>query len=290
MTEPGYNWRRASRGLLLAGFGTFLLLTTLDVLSWSFWLEVITLWPVLLIALGIRLIFQRSQYPWAVLLSPLLILGAMAYVASAEPRPYSGPEGRIEAARPLEATRWRLEGDLALADLDLHAGAVTPGLLLEGEVTGERGRPSVTVLGSDDSPRVRMRNLRVRRIMPFRGRWGGELRARLAADLPVTLDLDAAFVEGVIDLGAAVVARADVEGAFLDLSLRLPAPAEEVTVRLEGAFNRLELEVPAGTPVEVRTDGFMNHVGRRRSQPGGGAPGYRLLVAGAGNWVNVQSD
>ena len=49
----------------LIGFGVFLMLTTLGVLPWSFWLDVARLWPVLLIGMGLRLIFERSAMRWA---------------------------------------------------------------------------------------------------------------------------------------------------------------------------------------------------------------------------------
>ena len=75
MSDPRRAWRRISRGLIMAGLGVFLLLNTTGVVPWSFWLLLLPLWPVCLIAIGLRLVFERSRFAAGVLLSPLLLLG-----------------------------------------------------------------------------------------------------------------------------------------------------------------------------------------------------------------------
>ena len=287
MSRQRYAWRRMSRGLLLSGVGVFLLLTSLDVLPWSFWGALVPYWPVLLVMLGVRLIFERSRFPAAILLSPLLLLGLMTTVAFTWTVGPVGQAQPLRALRPPEATRWRLEGDLALARLDLRARALPKELLLRGTATGERGRPRISVTG-DVAPRVRMRNVRTLTIPPLHGSWWrGGVEADLATELPLSADLDLVLVEGILDLERATVTRADLEGAFLDLTLRLGAPEEDVRITLDGAFNRINLIVPATTPVRVSTEGFMNFTSGRKGRRSG--PGYRVRVEGAGNWVAIRS-
>ena len=87
-------------------------------------------------------------------------------------------------------------------------------------------------------------------------------------DLPMTLRVASAFLEGELALGTIEVTRVD----------------------LEGAFNHLELVVPEDTPVRVTTDGFINLVDRR---PGGhppGGPAYRVHSEGAFNRVVIRSE
>ena len=133
----------------------------------------------------------------------------------------------------------------------------------------------------------------------------GALRARcelgMTTAVPLTLDLDLALTTTRLDATASPPSRLAVTGALNDVRLRLGAPAADVRLDLEGAFNRVVLEVPAATPVRVRREGFLNvvddsHAGRDRAPRDGGAdggpggaPGYRLSLQGAFNRVVVKS-
>ena len=289
MNRAEVSWKRIAKGVNLTGFGVFLLLTTLGFLPWSFWGMLLAYWPVLLITAGIYLVFDRSRTPWLVLLSPVVFLGTMTFVAMSSPAPNLGGGHRVEAARPEGAASWRLEGDLAMVEIDLIGRDLGPDLMLEGEAAGSPTRPSVSVRGADESPRVRLRNGSFHWAWPGRGPWG-RLEAGIARDLPLTLDVDLAFVKGRIDLGEIVLTRATIDGAFDDLTLRLGRPESDVRLSLQGAFNRITIEVPADVPVAVDTDGFMNSVHGRDRDSSRTGPGYELRLDGAFNWVEVGAD
>ena len=129
---------------------------------------------------------------------------------------------------------------------------------------------------------------------------GRQARCELgvAAALPVTLDLDLAFTSTRLDLPASPVTRLSIDGAFNETTLRLGAPAGEVPLDFEGAFNQVEIEVPLGTPVRTTTGGLLNLVDRegdrgvaagRQGDGKDAAPGYRLSLDGAFNRVVVRS-
>jgi hypothetical protein len=289
MNRGGFSWKRIAKGVNLTGFGVFLLLTTLGFLPWSYWGTLLLYWPVLLITAGIYLVFDRSRTPWLVLLSPVVFLGTMTYVAMASPIPALGEGHRVEAARPEGAASWRLEGDLAMVELDLIGRDLAPSLFLEGEAAGSPTRPSVYVRGPDEAPRVRVRNGSFHWAWPGRGPWG-RIEAGIARDLPLTLDLDLAFVEGRIDVGEIALTRATLDGAFDDLTLRLGRPENDVRLSLQGAFNRITIEVPADVPVGIDTDGFLNSVNGRDTDSPRTGPGYEVRLDGAFNWVEVRSE
>jgi hypothetical protein len=289
MNERRVAWRRAARGLNLIGFGVFLLLTTQGVLAWSFWADALRLWPVLLVALGLRLVVEKAA-PWAVLLSPLLIQGTLAWVA-VHPDRLSEPALVFAAgdwkdfnlARSEEAKEWTLDAQLAFARVDLAAGAAS-GNLVEGRSAGSRGR-SVWLAREGTNPRARLRGERHRSGIVWREQtevW----EIRVAEDLPLRVDLSLAFCEGPIDLGSLALTRADLDGAFNRLRVQLPAPERETRVNIEGAFNNLEISVPAGIPVRVEVDGFLNGVDRGGGEAGAG-PGYRFDLEGAFNSLQI---
>lgn len=289
MSESRILWRRVSRGLLFIGFGAFGLASTQGLLHRGFWLDALAFWPVIIITLGVRLLFDRQRAPWAVLLSPLIIMSTLGFVAWRGPEPQSTDWTRVEATRSARLKTWTLDARVALADLDLRAGSMPPGLLLQGRTTpstsgavrvNDRGESSRVSLRGRGRPTGRMQ------VLPRRQAWDMDV----ANTLPMTLRLSTAFAEGELDLAGTEVTRVDQEGAFNDLTLRLGAPRSDTRVNLEGAFNQLELVVPESTPVRVSSDGFLNLVDRRANPSSRTGPAYQLRSDGAFNRVVIRSE
>jgi hypothetical protein len=284
---------RAAKGLYLLGVGTFLLLCAQDVLPWSFWRDAIAFWPVLLVAAGIRLIFERTRLAGLVLLGPVLVLGTLMYVARRGPVMPGGPADweALRIDRPAGVARWTLEGRLALTTLDVASRPLPGGVLLQGRAAPS-GRASLRLADQGDAGRARVTDGRRpwRIILPSRGdRRTCDLR--LSQALPLALDLDLALTEGTIDVSSAPVSGVALDGAFNDITLRLGAPraTEDVRLRLEGAFNDIELIVPAGIPVSVDSDGFANFVDGRAGAASLTGRGYSVRLHGAFNRLVVNS-
>lgn len=289
MTDAGLGWRRISRGILMLGFGIFLLLTTTGRLPWSFWLAAGTYWPVILVGLGIRIIFEKSRAPWAILLSPLLILSTMAYAAwsgGAWPAPELAP---FQVGRESDLDEWTLAGGLGFADLEVRAAPTAEGILLSGQAPAGRGGPA-SLKRSGRSGRVRLgRDARDRIIFHSVPRRMRPWEIEIAQDLPVSVDLALGFCRGNLALAEAAVKRIEIDGGFNDLTIRLGVPTESTRIDFEGAFNRIELIVPPQTPVSVSTDGLLNLVDGREGARRLEGPGYRLAVDGAFNSFSVTS-
>ncbi len=287
MSQGSVAWRRVARGMGLVGVGCFLLASTSGWLPWSFWGALLPLWPVLLIALGIRLVFERTRLPWLVLLAPALVLGTMAWVAvggTGGLRP-TGVTEPVQVERTAGASRWVLEAEMAHGELDLAGRVLDPSLLLEGEATATGSPARLRLAGGGTSPRVILEGGRRYRAFRLGNPWS-RWRLDLAEDLPVALDLRLALTSGRLDLAGVPVASLDLEGALNDLDLRLGRPDQDVSIWIEGALSSLRLEVPAGVPVRSDVDGAFNMV---RGERGGEGPGYRIRVDGAFNRVDVRA-
>jgi len=289
MTAPRVLWRRMSRGLLLAGFGFFLLLTTTGFLPRFFWLNALRFWPILLIGLGVRLVFERSRAPWAILLSPLLILGTMTWVAAATPEPWTGSWDTVRVERPDTTEKWRVRGRMVFASVDLAARPLEEGLLVTGRTAG-MGPDVVTSSNWSRGMIVDLDGDVHGWIWPDTGAQSRRWELELSDRYPVSLDFDAAFASGTLDFESATVPGVGLDGAFNDLTLRLGTPASSSRIDLDGAFNRIELVVPPGTPVSVRTEGPLNMIRGRERTRGTAGPGWILNVEGAFNRVVVRSD
>jgi Domain of unknown function (DUF5668) len=302
VNDDGNRWVRVARGFYLLGIGTFLLLTTQDLLPAMFWADAAAYWPVLLVAIGIRLVFERSRFPWLVLLGPVLVLGTLMYVALLPGDAAAAADWTVvRLERPADTTSWTLEGRLALAGLDLESKRLPRSLLAEGR-TAEAGRHTVRV-ETTAGGRARVTNSVWKSaffVLPGRRRARCELG--VAAGLPIALHLELGFTATRLELPTTPVTRLSIDGAFNDLGLHLGAPAADVRLELEGAFNQIEIEVPAGIPVRVTTDGIFNVVDRGGAAGDGaegvtggasagadGAPGYRLALDGVFNRVLVRT-
>src|SRR2546422_3570578 len=256
MSDEGIRWGRVARGFYLLGFGTFLLLTTQDVLPWSFWGDVLAYWPVFLVAIGIRLVFERSPARAFVLLGPILVLGMMMYVATRGPaRTDSGRDWvPLRAARASDVSAWTLEGRLAMASLDVTSRRLPKGVLVEGRGT-DAGRRAVRVTEDAATGRVRVTNSWTDRSFFF---LPGGARARcelgMTTALPVALDLDLAFTTTRLDVAASPVSAVAVDGAVHDFRPRLREPASHVPLRFEGGFNPGGVEGSPRTPARASNE------------------------------------
>lgn len=83
------NGTQFLKGLVIILVGVILLLNTLNILEWSVWYNILRLWPLLLVSLGISLIFRR-RLSW---LAPLVILVGLIIGAGAS---YMGIDLHLE--------------------------------------------------------------------------------------------------------------------------------------------------------------------------------------------------
>ncbi|MDZ7844564.1 MAG: DUF5668 domain-containing protein [Anaerolineales bacterium] len=134
--------------VMLIGAGTFLLLNNLGPATWISWTKLFQLWPVILIALGIDLIF-RANTGWSsalgVVLTVVLIggmvwwIGVQGLEANAGTREVSQVIGEeIEAA---DITLDLAAGQLVLGDLS------DPGHLIGGEISPDQAEENYTEIG-----------------------------------------------------------------------------------------------------------------------------------------------
>ncbi len=285
------DWKRAADGIGMAGFAVFLLLNTTGVLPWSFWVEAIALWPLLIMSAGIKIAFEKTRAPWLVLLGPALVLSGLAWVATGartdvpvgpwkSEGPLPRPEGATRVKLDLKLFGSRLAGDGARA----RAGGARRRALDRARVERQplreaRGRHRTR------SPR-RDRGARCRRAAGPPAALGAGRADRAAAQLrPRGCD-------GPQPLRPAVTAgsRADRRnGVFLATQLTLPSPSASVKLRVNGVFNALRISVPEGTPVRVHGTGFPFNAVKRRVVGAEGRPGYEIDVDGIFNAIDIDT-
>lgn len=288
--RTGADWARAAEGIQMAGFAVFLLLNTTGYLPWSFWLDAIALWPLLVMSWGIRIAFEKSRARWLVLAGPALVLGGLTWLASgARPEPPAGPMQAETVDRPAGVDRVDLEAKVAAARLRVTTATDLPaGRLVDG---GSAGRHDGTRIESEtDGAVARLRLDSGRPGFVFLPRAKERWDLRLPAELPLRLRVAGAGVGAAVDLTAGTVEGLQTDGVFIGLDARLPAPRQETEIRMKGVFNSLDLVVPEGVPVRVHGTGFPFNLVDRGGRGSKGRPGYDVRVDGIFSAVDVRSD
>ena len=289
--KPGADWARAAEGIQLAGIAVFLLLNTMGYLPWSFWLDAIALWPLLVMSAGIRIAFEKSRARWLVLAGPVLILGGLAWLASgARPEAPAGPWEPEVVDRPEGVQRVHLETKLAGARL--RVAVVTqmpPGHLVDGGSIASHASARLEADTEGTLARVRLQGGE-RHGVVFLPRRKERWDLRLPAELPLRLRVAGAGVGGDLDLTAGTFEGLQTDGVFIGVSARLPAPRQETEIRMKGVFNSLDLVVPEGTPVRVHGAGLPFNAVDRGVRGTEGRPAYDVHVQGIFSAVEVRTD
>lgn len=284
------DWKRASDGIALAGFAAFLLLNTLGVLPWSFWLEAIPLWPLLIMSAGVKIAFEKTRAPWLVLLGPAIVLGGLVWVAAgAKTDAPAGPwkaEGPLP--RPEGATRLKLDLKLFGSRLQVGARDLEEGALADARSIERLADARLEVLREEDTARLRLDAQARSGIVVLPGR-----RQRwdlgVPSTMPLRFDVGGALIRSRFDLARSRFEGGRLGGVFLATQLTLPEVDAPVKLGLNGVFNLLKVSVPAGTPVRVRGTGFPFNLVKRRLVGDPERAGYEIHVDGVFNAVTVET-
>ena len=284
------DWKRAADGIGMAGFAVFLLLNTTGVLPWSFWVEAIALWPLLIMSAGIKIAFEKTRAPWLVLLGPALVLSGLAWVATgARTDVPVGPwksEGPLP--RPEGATRVTLDLKLFGSRLEVTARELEQGALADARSIERGSSASLSVKREDDTAHVRLDATEGRGVVVLPGRrqrW----ELGVPTELPLSYVLEGAMVRSRFDLRHSRFEGGQTKGAFLATQLTLPSPSASVKLRVNGVFNALRISVPEGTPVRVHGTGFPFNAVKRRVVGAEGRPGYEIDVDGIFNAIDINT-
>jgi hypothetical protein len=289
--RPATDWGRAADGIGMAGFALFLLLNTTGVLPWSFWFDALSLWPVLLMSAGVKIAFEKSRLPMLVLLGPVMVLGTLAWLASGARPAGPLPAGSWEAesvARPAGTQSVEFEAPLAAASLRLASSDAVPAdRLVDGRSASSRGASHFEVSNEGGVAHVQLLGGE-RHGVVFMPRASERWELALPATLPLRVRLSGAGVRADLDLASGSVEGAVVDGVFLAVAARLPAPARDTELQLKGVFNSLSLVVPDGTPVRVHGTGLPFNAVDRGVR--GSGPGYDVSVQGIFSAVQVRRE
>ena len=257
------NIGRIRNGAILISAGVVLLFNTMDYLSWSVWFRIFSLWPVILVAIGIELLFKRTLLSFLTLISPLLFLAAIlgpAFVFDS----YLGVIGKTSQtyhfSQDLDSalTEAGLSVRLNTGDLVVSSGT---GKLISTELDYFEREPIVTyeISNLDSSAQLRVRDLERRRLEwnfskgRFRGAWDRKnWEIRLTERIPIDLTVYVKTGDADLDLSGLKVRMLDLETRTSDARIRIGNLVDEVSARIESRASKVSLSLPKGMALRIK--------------------------------------
>ena len=241
--------------LLLIALGLLFLLQTMGFISGVSWLAIASLWPILLILIGLDIAFA-GRWPVPTLVAEVLVIAVgLALVAYA---PNLGPGVFVfGGSGPGESDVTVPRSGATELDLTLNAGA-TRAYRVGGGAT-----ELVQAHSADADLRLRTTgtsrlNVRLDQVTPngfIRPAGEADIQVQVASDVPTSLTINAGAGQFDIDLSDIHVRTADVNVGASSMRFVLPKPTGDVPIDMNGGASNITLTVPDGVEARISTSG-----------------------------------
>lgn len=257
----GTPWsvRALTEGLSTVALGLILLGQMLGYLAWDAWLNIIRLWPLLLVALGLEIAGKGLRSEWVRALGNLVVIGGLAFGALVMTP--AGSWSPLVFVQTGETLPFEFGAD-NLARAEEGTALIEGGV---GQLTLAAGDPLATAKGrSPFEPEFDVTNTSRStdvRISLGEHDWGPvdgatELDVTLARDVAWDLEVRAGVSEYDLDLSelllSSLVLDAGVSDGTLTLGRSDAGDADEaIPVEVKAGVSALRIRVPEGDDVRV---------------------------------------
>ncbi len=245
----GWVW-----GIFSLGLGTVFLLANFGYLPWNAFNMLLRLWPLLLIAIGLDLVF-KGRSPAATLVGVVLALAIIGGITWFAVTNTAAADANVEQiVQPLNEAR---EGDIRISNpvgrLEIRGGS-RPEVLLEGSAALARQQTL--------EPHYRLDDGKARYTLSSSGimffPWSGGFSRptwdfKLSDAVPLNLDLNTGAGDQLVDLRGLDLQRLNTSVAVGQLELTLSAD-DEFSGQISNPVGSIVIYVPRGALVEFRTD------------------------------------
>jgi hypothetical protein len=250
--------------LILGGLG--LLAYNFGIIDWSPVLAMLTLWPLLMIAIGIDLMTGYAPR-WLAAMVSLLVLGGLSVLAVLTEEGRIGTPPPVGEAREVsipaqgaESARLRVrfyDGEVRLAAAPAGAGELIRGSVYtkrSSDLSIRHGQSDAT---ADISIRNRPRDVTLGPLGPHRSQL---LDLRLSREVPLDMTLEGFVSEINLDLTRLQLRALDIGLDAGHGRVKLPSPAGEVKADIDLDFGDLLVLVPSDVPARIRVSSDVSSI------------------------------
>lgn len=256
--------------LILVVLGVLLLLANFGYLPPFSWRALFQLWPAILIAVGVDLVFGRRR-PLIAFALELVVIAAALFLAFTQPASLFGTSEAGQTTATVE------RGSARTLALRVSGGAgaytVAGGADQLVDVRAEEGQVRVSTIRHGDGVDVRVEPAGFGDVFPFGAR-RLDVRVLVARDAPTSIRLDGGAGDFTLDMRDIRVTDARVSTGASSIRVVLPRPSGDVPVRIVAGAASVEIEVPQDVEASVVTRGgaiSFNSLSPRLGASGGAA-------------------
>ena len=255
--------------LLLIALGLVFLLQNFGFISGVSWLAIASLWPLLLVLIGLDIAFAR-RWPLPTLVVEVLVIAAglalVAYSPNLSPGIFVFGNGNGPGDADVSVQR----GDATQLNLTLNGGATHSyhlgggsGQLVEAHSTN----PDLRLRASGTTrAEVRLDQVSSGFVRPT----AGDIQIGVASDVPTSLTINVGAGEFDFDLSDVRVTDARVNIGASSMRFVLPKPSGDVAIRMNGGASSITIVVPEGVEARIATTGGLLALRSDNSRVGSG--------------------
>ncbi len=297
--RDGWSVHRLFDGFSTVAIGLVLLAVSTGYVGFGVFWEIVRLWPVLVIALGLELLGKANRSSWIRAIGSVVVIAALAYAVAVSA---TGSPSLIvpERGSAAEASINEPVGRVREAELGLDAGAANVtltggGALVEATGSSQWGEPEFEVSRSGETAEVSLSlGLSEGTTVLVPGSPGAWLDARVSRSVLWDMKIDAGVTDLEANLSDVSVRSLDLKPGVAKVSMRLgrvPQGVEEATLSVDSGVSSVSVEIPEGVEARVMAgSGLTKHnIGGRFENVGGGAwetSGFESARdAGRGVWL-----
>jgi hypothetical protein len=250
-TRRGVFWP-----LVLIALGLIFLLQNFGFISGVSWLAVASLWPLLLVLIGLDIAFAR-RWPLPTLAVEVAVIAAglalVAYSPNLSPGVFVFGDGATTGETDVAAPR----GDATQLNLTLNGGATHSYHVMGGAtqlVEAHSANPDLRlrVSGASARPDVRLDQTSSGFFHPVSG---SDIQIRVAADVETSLTVNVGAGEFDVDLSDVRVSDGRLNVGASSLRFVLPKPTGDVPIRMNGGASNIVIVVPEAIEARIATTG-----------------------------------
>jgi len=254
---------RIRNGVILISLGIVFLFNNLGHVSWSVWFRILSLWPVILIAIGIEKIFAKTRLSFLTILSPLLFVAAIlgpAYFQKAELGKIYHASERYQYSEDLDTSLIEATAVIKLKAGNLDISSCLLGLeddkLVVAELDYYKRKPFVSYEYSDfDSSATLDIRDRERGWKGWTSIWEGwaakDWKIKLTYRIPINLRIYAKAADGELNLSDLKLTNLNLDIKAANFSIKLGDLVDEVNGRIDSDASRLSLLIPEDMGLKI---------------------------------------
>jgi len=274
MNPARFRW-----GVLFILVGVLLLLNNMDRLDWWVWADILNLWPLLLIAIGVEKIFTRTRVQIVAYLSSLALAGVVIWVAIGGMNAYSASGS--DSGDMLDSKINSLISRIDMKTNSLRLGGTT-GHLFTTRYGSRFRAPEVDYTVDGSTGKLTITDRQRWRWIHFGHRLSDGLNIDLTEAVPIRLTCEGESADMRLDCRDLKLEELTVASESGRVGIMLGRAVDRTKVSLKGADADFRLTLPANCALRVEGGSadiarFLNRIGLTGSGPVFTAEGYDTL-------------